>query len=94
MVQALLFALMFTHASYREKAERPNLDQKGGMVERIGLTDICLFTEAGYTRHLSQTDLHTPFQDHPGSLEHFPSGSLLSPPPRFTRMRMSNVSMD
>jgi hypothetical protein len=26
-------------------------------------------------------DLHTPFQDHPMSFEHFPSGTLVTPPP-------------
>jgi hypothetical protein len=26
-------------------------------------------------------DRHAPFQDHPLSLEHFPSGSLIAPPP-------------
>ena len=49
-------------------------------VPELGLTDLALFTEARYTRHPSQADLHTPFQDHPLSFDHFPSGSLLSPP--------------
>jgi hypothetical protein len=47
----------------------------------LALTDLCLFTEARYTRHPSMADLHTPFQDHPLSLEHFPSGSLIAAPP-------------
>ncbi len=51
------------------------------LVAQLGLSDIALFTEARYTRHPSQADLFTPFQDAPGSLEHFPSGSLLTPPP-------------
>jgi hypothetical protein len=85
LTQVLLVALMFVHASYREKSEIPNLVRKGEMVERIGLTDICLSTEASYTRHLSQADLHTPFQDHPFCLEHFPSGSILPPPPHLKR---------
>jgi hypothetical protein len=51
------------------------------MVHRLGLTDLCLFTEARYTRHPSQADHFAPFQDHPQALEHFPSGSLLAPPP-------------
>lgn len=46
---------------------------------RLGLTDIALFTEARYTRHPSQADLHSAFQDHPVALEHFPSGSLILP---------------
>ncbi len=71
---------MFTHASYREKIEMPSLQEKSELVKKLELTDLCLVTEASYTRHLSQADLHTPFQDHPISFEHFPSGSLLMPP--------------
>jgi hypothetical protein len=51
------------------------------LVSELGLTDLCLFTEARYTRHLAMADWHTPFQDHPMALEHFPSGALLAPPP-------------
>jgi hypothetical protein len=51
------------------------------MVADLGLTDLSLFTEARYTRHLAQADLHTAFQDHPLAIEHFPSGSLVAPPP-------------
>ena len=50
------------------------------MVKDLQLTDLCLFTEARYTRHPSMADLHSPFQDHPLALDHFPSGSLVSPP--------------
>jgi hypothetical protein len=50
----------------------------------LKLTDLCLFTEARYTRHLSQADLNTAFQDHPLSLEHFPSGSFTQPPERMS----------
>ncbi len=50
------------------------------LVQILQLTDLCLFTEARYTRHLSQADLFSAFQDHPMSFEHFPSGSLTLPP--------------
>jgi hypothetical protein len=50
------------------------------LVDELSLTDPVLFTEARYTRHLSQADRHAPFQDHPMAFEHFPSGSLVSPP--------------
>ncbi len=50
-------------------------------VSALGLTDLCVVTEARYTRHLSQADGHAAFQDHPMALEHFPSGAILSPPP-------------
>ncbi len=91
MIQVLLLGLMFAHASYRKRAEGPFLMEKSEIVKRLELTDLCLFTEANYTRHLSQADLHTPFQDHPFSLEHFPSGSILMPPQIMKRM---NVKLD
>ena len=75
---ALLFVLTFVDAGIRQRlaAEPPGR----ALVRELGLTDLCLFTEARYTRHLSQADWHTPFQDHPAALEHFPSGSLAPPP--------------
>jgi hypothetical protein len=75
-----LLGVMFVHASFRTRMDMPSLKAKGEMVKQLGLTDLCLFTEASYTRHPSQTDLQTPFQDSPFSLEHFPSGSLMTPP--------------
>ena len=79
-INIVLVFLMFAHASHREKTDMALLREKTEMVKRLELTDLCLFTEANYTRHLSQADLHTPFQDYPMSLEHFPSGSLVAPP--------------
>jgi hypothetical protein len=84
-------ALMFTHAGFRKNADLGVLKDKTDMVKKLQLTDICLFTEAGYTRHLSQADLHTPFQDSPTSLEHFPSGALAGPP---DSLRKLNGQMD
>jgi hypothetical protein len=49
-------------------------------VRALGLTDLCLFTDASYTRHLALADRHAPLQEHPLCLEHFPAGSLTSPP--------------
>ena len=76
----VLVVLMFIDASMRRDQERAILAEKEGMVKRLELTDLCLFTEANYTRHLSQADLHTPFQDSPMTLEHFPSGALVVSP--------------
>jgi hypothetical protein len=45
----------------------------------LHVTDLCLSTEARYTRHPSMADRHAPFQEHPLALEHFPSGSLILP---------------
>jgi hypothetical protein len=49
------------------------------LVDGLGLTDLALCSEARYTRHPSQADLFSAFQDYPGSYEHFPTGSLLTP---------------
>jgi len=81
----VLFFLMFLHASSAEKAAIRVMQKKAAMVRTLALTDLCLFTEANYTRHLSQADIHAPFQDSPLSLEHFPSGSLAMPPPTIRR---------
>jgi hypothetical protein len=89
--EILLLGLVFVHAAYRKEAERPFLAEKREIVRNLTLTDLCLFTEASYTRHLSQADIHTPFQDHPFSLEHFPSGSILMPPAIIKRI---NVKLD
>lgn len=51
------------------------------LVSRLGLTDLSLSSEARYTRHISQADLFSAFQDFPAAFEHFPSGSVILPRP-------------
>lgn len=58
-------------------------EQKKALVQRLDLTDPSIWTEARYTRHPSQADLFSPFQDAPASFDHFPAGSIIAPP-RFT----------
>ncbi|MCX5882475.1 MAG: hypothetical protein NTU74_11965 [Deltaproteobacteria bacterium] len=72
---------MFVHARVREHLDLPLLNERSEIVRVLGLTDLCLFTEARYTRHPSLADMGTPFQDHPMSLEHFPSGAIVPVPP-------------
>jgi hypothetical protein len=52
---------------------------KTALVRFLSLTDFAIWTEARYTRHPSQADRFTPFQDFPSSLEHFPAGSIIAP---------------
>ena len=78
-LQALLAVSLFFISGYRVKQDGSRIDRNGIMVKQAQLTDLCLFTEARYTRHISQADLFSPFQDHPLSFEHFPSGSLVGP---------------
>lgn len=76
----LASVLTFADAAWRVRAGAPGLAERATLVEQLGLTDLVLFTEARYTRHLSQADLHSAFQDHPFAFEHFPSGALVVPP--------------
>lgn len=79
----LAFALTFADLA-RQSGRFAATAGSAQLVAQLGLTDLCLFTEARYTRHPSQADLHSAFQDHPIGLEHFPSGSLLPPPRNLT----------
>jgi len=76
----LLFMATVVDSSYSHDSNVAALEQRADMVRELGLTDLALFTEARYTRHISQSDLHSAFQDHPMSFEHFPSGSFYLPP--------------
>jgi len=57
--------------------------QLRALTASLRLTDMSFSTDARYTRHPSQADIFSAFQDYPGSIEHFPSGSV-TPPPDFS----------
>lgn len=80
LIQGIILIFFLAHSFYRIHADQSWLQEKRQMVRELELTDLCLFTEANYTRHLTQADRHTPFQSTPMAFEHFPSGSLLLPP--------------
>ena len=78
-ITALLF--IFAHAHFERQRVTPTIEAKAALVERLQLTDLCLFTDARYTRNPAVADFNTPFQDSPMSMEHFPSGTIILPPP-------------
>jgi len=86
MRRSLLF-LLFTAASLtvflllplHARNSRQHAADELKQLRSLHVTDLCLVTEARYTRHPAMADRHAPFQDHPLSLEHFPSGSLIMP---------------
>ena len=84
-VLMMLMGVMFLHASIRQEMDSSLLKQKREVVGHLGLTDICLFTDARYARHPSMADYATPFQDYPLSLDHFPSASFMNVPPHLGR---------
>jgi len=79
-VNLALCAFLFLHARVSRGEGEAALAASAALAGRLQLTDLCLFTEARYTRHPAMADANAPFQDHPLALDHFPSGSLVSPP--------------
>ncbi len=82
----VFLAVLLASSHFAVDGALPELFRKAQMVRSLELTDLCLFTEASYTRHLAMTDLNTPFQDSPASFEHFPTGALIEPPAHLTRI--------
>lgn len=80
LANIFILAILLGHAFFERKRSQPFLMQRISMILHYQLTDLCLFTDARYTRHPSMADMNTAFQDHPFSFEHFPSGSLVAPP--------------
>ncbi len=86
---AALIGVLLIHPTLVEETFEARLQKHRSVTRDLGLTDPCLFTEARYTRHLSQADLYSAFQDHPLAIEHFPSGSLVLPPEHLIRRKPS-----
>ncbi len=85
---ALALAALFAHGVLARSALASELGRTRALAASLDLTDLALWNEARYTRHLSQADLATAFQDHPVSFEHFPSGSIVAPPAIVRRGRL------
>ncbi len=85
----ILFSVLFFVVSINALFYLVNNKQLGSLKQKLpaqqqlankyGLTDLALSTEARYTRHPSLSDPMAPYMDHPGSIEHFPSGSFILP---------------
>jgi hypothetical protein len=78
-VNLLLFTALSIHAATRHGQGASGRSSSRALVRDLMLTDLCLSTEARYTRHPAMADTHAAFQEHPTALDHFPSGSLLPP---------------
>ncbi len=85
LAQLALLGLCLAHAGGAADGARAAVAHRAQTVRALGLTDLCLFTDASYTRHLALADLHAPLQEHPLCLEHFPAGSLTGPPETVAR---------
>jgi hypothetical protein len=85
LLNIIVLAILFFHAHFPAAAVSATLQENRTVVSNLRLTDICLFTDARYTRNPSIADPNSSFQDCPMSLDHFPSGSLMPPPPHLNR---------
>ena len=73
---------LLLHGLSRRKAEDATLAQLEVATSALGLSDLAVATEARYTRHPAVSDAMAPFMDHPGAIEHFPTGAFWQPPSR------------
>ncbi|MBF0563628.1 MAG: hypothetical protein HQK89_00140 [Nitrospirae bacterium] len=74
-----MIAFLYTDANHTIAARNAEVQSKRELVRKLSLTDFAVFTEARYTRHPSQADTFSAFQDFPSSMDHFPAGSIVGP---------------
>ena len=85
LIVALLLAIdagLLAAGQQRRVALDRNLPLIHAVTAALGLSDLCVATEARYTRHPAVSDPLVPFMDHPAAMEHFPTGSFWMPPGR------------
>jgi len=79
VLELLLLAILLWNGFNSVQRRGVEISSKKSLVSKLQLTDFAIWTEARYTRHPSQADLFTPYQDFPSSMEHFPAGSIMAP---------------
>jgi hypothetical protein len=85
MLLGLLLAIdgaLLIDGRNKRKSQDATLARLEVATSGLGLTDLAVATEARYTRHPAVSDPVAPFMDHPGAIEHFPTGAFWLPPPR------------
>ena len=75
-LEVTVVALLTVAGSFSDAGTASVRRNNRELVQALGLTDLAIWTEARYTRHPSQADFFSAFQDSPGALEHFPTGNL------------------
>lgn len=79
-LQIALLVLLVGNGKLNLRHMQPQLAANRNLVKTLQLTDLSIWTEARYTRHPSQADFFSPFQDFPACMDHFPAGSIIAPP--------------
>ena len=71
--------LEYRHFHKRLLETEQQLKLRRQFQKAVGLPNLAITSAARYLRHYSITDLTTPFQDYPASLDHFPAGFAFTP---------------
>lgn len=79
VLECFTLTAIYIHGKIQSSTAQFRLLHNREIAQQLTLTDLAIWTEARYTRHPSQTDFFTPFQDFPGAPDHFPAGSIISP---------------
>ena len=85
LLEISIIIILFLHAFSVSRHRNQEMENMRSLVKELMLTDLSVWTEARYSRHPSQTDFFSPFQDFPAAVEHFPAGSILAPPQHLSR---------
>ncbi len=80
VVEIVIFLGLLLYGINKVSEKKAELNALRQLTHELRLTDFSIWTEARYTRHPSQADWFSPFQDYPSSVEHFPAGSIIAPP--------------
>lgn len=77
---AVCLALALAGAADRRDSEEDR-DRIRRLTAGLQLTGLTLWSSASYCRHPSQADVFSAHGEHPAAPDHFPEGSIVSPPP-------------
>lgn len=78
---AVLLVCLLLSSHLHDRRHPARWQDKRDLVATLAITDLSLSSEARYTRHVTQADLFSAFQDFPAAFEHFPTGSMIPPRP-------------
>jgi len=77
LVVGISLQVWLVQAAHRSQQARTASEQQmQAIVAHLGLSDLCIATDARYIRNPAVTDPVAPYMDHPGDIEHFPTGSF------------------
>ncbi|NOX20088.1 MAG: hypothetical protein GXO99_02330 [Nitrospirae bacterium] len=80
VIEIVIFLGLLLYGIDKVSEKKAELNTLRQLAHELRLTDFSIWTEARYTRHPSQADWFSAFQDYPSSVEHFPAGSIIPPP--------------